>query len=318
MIFSSHRKKLDPRRRFGTRTFQDKIKTAASYKRMFNPSNGFSLKFLPSSGRKAKIAVLSGLAVFLLGFYYFTMSEALLVTDVTVTGNHQVSTQQIFDVLDLDSDARLFLIKKNNYFLMSQGRLNQVLTSAIPTIKSIVSFKKTWPNKVRIEITEHTPAFVVESDNNYFLVDDEGVVVNQIDNPGKLIIAHDQLVETFARDEALPGHKLAPFIISMNKLWNTKISTPIAWIKFPGKSSNEVEFVTSLGWSVMFDTARSVTVQLSDLTVILSKQIKPSEQANLAYIDLRLSKWAYYCFKASPCQQQAKPTEAGGETNVQE
>jgi hypothetical protein len=103
----------------------------------------------------------------------------------------------------------------------------------------------------------------------------------------------------------------------MSKSWNTKINTPIVSAKFPGKSSSEAQFVTAMGWDVIFDTGRPVSVQLADLAVILSKQINPTELPNLAYIDLRLAKWAYYCFKASPCEQKEKPAEAGTTIDVE-
>src|SRR5437868_4920324 len=115
MIFSTHRKKMEPRRRYGSRTFRDKIKTAASYKRIFNPDRGF--KFLPSSNRALRAGIFAAVIVVLVAVYYLTISSAFLVTNITIKGNRQVSTGQILDVLDTDSNSRLFLMKKNNYFL---------------------------------------------------------------------------------------------------------------------------------------------------------------------------------------------------------
>jgi hypothetical protein len=71
----------------------------------------------------------------------------------------------------------------------------------------------------------------------------------------------------------------------------------------------------------MFDTTRSVITQLNDLSVLLNKQIAAKDRARLAYIDLRLAKWAYYCFKATPCHQEviepAETTAGASTTNNQ-
>ncbi len=306
---------MEPRRRFGGLEFRRKIKEASNYKRAFNPTLGFSLKIFSRSSGTARAIKIVGIALVLIVAYYFTISSTLVITDVTIKGNRQVSTQEIQNVLN-SNDSRFFLIKKNNFFLMTRGRVSELLTTAIPTIKGIVSFNRTWPNKLSIEIVEHTPGFVIESNGSYFLVNDAGVVVSQIESPQKLLIAHDQLVENFSRGENLPNQKLAPFVLSMNKSWSSKMTEGIESVKFPGKSSTDVQFITKAGWSVFFDTTRPVSVQLSSLAVILSKEIGQPKLPKLVYIDLRISKWAYYCLKESSCQQKIQPAITGTETNV--
>ncbi len=309
---------MEARRRFGGMEFRNKIKQASNYKRMFNPTSGFSLNFLPGSGLTGKIVKISCILLILLGLYFFVFSPALLINNVTISGNRQVSTQQIEEALSLADDSRFFLVRKSNFFLMSQGRVNKLLTFNIPMIKGVVKYNRTWPNKASIEVVEHTPGFVIESNGSYFLVDDEGVVVNQVENPEKLLVVHDQLVENFVRGEVLANPKLSPFVISIHKSWNSKINTPIEEVRFPGKSSNDVQFITKAGFTVLFDTTRPMSVQLTNLAVILNKQVGTAQYSQLAYIDLRLSKWVYYCFKESACQQKEQPQTAGSETNAEQ
>lgn len=312
-LFSRHRKKIEPRRRFGGIAFRNKVKEAANYKRTFNPS-GLSLNiFSGPSSRATRIAKILGIAVVILAGY-LTLSPSFSITSITVAGNHQVGSQQIVESLGALGNSRLLWIKKDNFFLMTQKRAAKAIVANLPTVKEVVSYRRIWPNKLELEIREHTPGFVVESDANLFLIDEEGVVVGQIYDPGKLLIVHDQIVENFVRGETLPNQKLAPFILSLNKLWSTKISTAIESAQFSGKSSPDVHFLTKAGFTVLFDTSRPVSVQLNSLSVILSKQIGQDQFANLAYIDLRLSKWAYYCFKESPCQQKEQPDTAGAQT----
>ena len=317
-IFSTHRKKLDARRRFGTRSFQDRIKIAANYKRVFslNPNSAY-ISFFRKIGLASKFwRRLAILVIFVLA-YFLIISSELVITQIVVSGNSQVSSQQIAGVIGQAGQSRLFLIKKNNYFLMTQGRINRMLTSVLPTIKEVTKVNRTWPDKISFEVRERTPGFVINSNGEFFLLDEEGLVVSQIEDPGQMLVAIDQITEDFARDEALPNQKLAPFILSMSKQWPDKMNVAIAAVKFPGKASSDVEFLTSAGWIVLFDVTRPVIKQLTDLVVILNKQIGSKDLLRLAYIDLRSDKWVYYCFKETPCQQQAQPSQAGAATEAQ-
>lgn len=310
-IFSTHRRqKLEPKRRFGGRIFRNKIRQAADYKRTFDPNPRTWLnKIFAKVGLASKFWRVF-LAVFLtVIIYYLCISSKFVVAQVSVSGNAKVSVQQIQDSITSAGRSRLFFIKKNNFFLMTRGRVNKLLTHDIPTIKEITGYQRIWPNQVKIEIKERVPGFVISSNGKYFLVDEEGTVVSQVDGPENMLVVQDQEIEDFASGETLPSQKLAAFVLSMSRSWNGKVTSPIAEVKFPGKQSSEVQFVSQEGWSVMFDTTRSAVTQLNNLAVLLNKQIATRDRARLAYIDLRLSKWAYYCFKETPCNQQALPEE---------
>jgi hypothetical protein len=132
-------------------------------------------------------------------------------------------------------------------------------------------------------------------------------VVKPVEDAGSLPLVEDTVEESFATGEALPNAKLAPFILSVYQAWPDKLPSSISLVKFPGKASNEVHFASSEGWIVYFDINRSAVSQLDSLTLILNSQIPIQSRSRLAYIDLRLSKTAYYCYKESPCI--AKPQE---------
>jgi len=315
-VFSTHRRKLEPKRRFGTKDFQIRVKQAANYKRVFamGRSSGYQ-KFFAMLGLKSKFWRSIAVIVLLVVLYFLFFSSKATVSKIDVSGNSQISTQQIQDTISNATDSKLFLIKKSNFFLMSESRIKKILVTNIPKIKDVTT-ERIWPDTVKIKITEHIPGFVIKSDNKYFLVDEDGIVVSQIEDPKNMLVVEDQLIEDFATGEVLHNNKLSAFVLSMRKQWPSKISTPISVVKFPGKESNEVQFVTSESWAVWFDTSRPVAEVLADLSVLLSKQIAAKDRPNLAYIDLRLNKWAYYCFKAAACSQQPKPNAAGATTDV--
>jgi cell division septal protein FtsQ len=195
----------------------------------------------------------------------------------------------------------LFFIKKNNLILLGTGNVKKILTRRFPLIKDVVQTKRIWPNQLVIEVKERIPGFVIESDGKYFLIDEDGVVFDQIMDPGEMLIVKDQEVEDFARGESLGNTRLAGFVLALSRQWDSKINTPIASIIFGGKNTPDVQVETLEGWSVMFDTQRPVVVQLNNLAVLLNKTITEQDRTHLAYIDLRLETKVFICYKEKPC-----------------
>jgi hypothetical protein len=157
---------------------------------------------------------------------------------------------------------------------------------------------------------------VLKSLDQYYLIDDEGIVVKTTADSQNLLVVEDTVEESFATGEALPNPKLAPFIISTNQSWSGKLTSSITGVKFPGKASNEVHFTSSEGWIVFFDINRSAISQLTSLALILNREIPAQNRTRLAYIDLRLSQRAYYCYNESACVEQ--PIDQENPENAQE
>nr|AIA16753.1 POTRA domain, FtsQ-type [uncultured bacterium] len=314
-IFSTHRKKLEPKRRFGSYEFRTRVREAANYKRAFTIGrHNWHERLLARVGLASKFGRRALIIAIVIIIYYLFFSSKFAISNFEISGNTEISTDQIQTSLESYSNSRFIFVKKNNFFLMTHGRISKALISNIPKIKTVET-ERIWPNTIKISIQEHVPGFVIKSNEKLFLVDDEGVVVSPITDPKALLVVEDQLTEDFASGEVLRNSKLSAFVLSMHKQWSTKISTPISLVKFPGKESSEVQFVSREGWSVMFDTSKSAVDLLNQLAVLLNKQVPIKDRINLAYIDLRLENKAYYCFKAAPCAQQASPETAGAETS---
>ncbi|HYE22417.1 MAG TPA: FtsQ-type POTRA domain-containing protein [Verrucomicrobiae bacterium] len=318
MIFSKHRR-INAKRRFGTREFQSRVKEAQNYKRPYNPIDlNRPPRWMVIIGLKSKFYRVLWLGLIAAFAYLFMFSDLMLIDSVKVSGTNRVSQEQVLSAIDNFSGERTFFIPKNNFFLMSKARVNESLKSAIPLVKEIKSYKRTWPNRVELEVVERDPGFVLQVDDKKYLVDDEGVVIKDDAAGLDLPLVIDQVTENFDIGLPLPNTKMVAFILSMHKQWGTKINSPISIAKIPGKASNEVQIVSEEGWGVFFDTTRSVTSQLDNLSLVLSRQIPARERPNLAYIDLRLSKWAYYCFKNSPCVAGAQEDAEAVETTEEE
>ncbi len=299
-IFSNHRRKLEPHRRYGGREFKDKLVAAKNYKRNFNSNKESFVSAFFSRAGMSQAAVYTTLVFIGAIFYFLVISPYFLVTQVSVSGNKQVSSDEIVSAIQNAANHRFMLVKKNSFFLLNSGVVNKIIVSADPLVR-VTKSSRSWPNKLKIEVIERTPTLVLAANQKYYLVDDQGFVIKEVPDSGNYLKVSDQVGEDIKVGETIDG-KLIPFIISMKQIWPTRLTQAIAAVKIPGKGATEVEFVTSEGWSVFFSTDRPVVSQLGNLVILLNKQIG-SDRSKLAYIDLRIAKWAYYCFKDTPCQQ---------------
>lgn len=300
-IFSTHRRKLDPKRRFGSRSFREKITKARNYKRLFSPNpQGLYLKVVSKIGLRSNFLRMLVYLFILIAFYFLVVSHYFVIADVAVSGNQQVKTEDIQNSIIL-AHGREFLIPANHFLLMTNSHVNKLITSAFPMIKQVNVIKRIWPNKLEVQVEQRNPGFIFQTNNQNYLIDEDGVVINPQGATNNLLVVADEAVENIAVGEQFSNTKLAAFVLSMSKSWPGKINSSIKLIKVPSKSSTEVEFVSSEGWIVFFSLNRAVASQLANLAVILAKQVGAENRGRLAYIDLRLPTTAYYCFKNSPC-----------------
>ena len=108
------------------------------------------------------LALLGGLAWLLLG------SDALGVRAVEVSGNRLVATADVQRIAEIPEGTPL-----------ARADLDGAATriSGLPPVAK-VSVARQWPNTIRIEITERTPAFAIETPGGYWIADSAGVIFN--------------------------------------------------------------------------------------------------------------------------------------------
>ena len=315
-IFSPHRKKMEASRRYGSKEFQNKIKKAQNYKRVFDPrTRGFIAVVLHKLYLDSILVKLVLLLIVGGSGYYLFFSPYFLVTQVEVANAVQVHTEQAQTIIDEQSNSRWFFIPKNHMIFMSATNLQHLIAEKYPLVKAVNKHKRLWPNKIYLELEERHPGFALSINSKLYLVDEEGLVVKELQDPEGLPLVIDTVIEPVELEERLNNIKMVGFVLSGARTWPSKINSEIKEIRVPGKASTQVQFISSEGWGVFFDVNRSAESQLTNLSTILTRQIPAKERLNLVYIDLRFDKWAYYCYKNSPCeaQEQVPPEDSDAE-----
>lgn len=306
-IFSTHRRKIEPHRRYGSPDFKNKIKQAQNHKRTFPLRPGALGFFLSIIGLKSWVS--RSLIALVIGsvVYFLFISPYFFITQVEVSGNSQIPTDQLVNVIKEKTSGRTFFIPQNHYLLFTQNRIAKVLSANFSIVKEITKFDRHMPDKVEFQIAERQRGFALRSAERLYLVDDEGVIVKSIDSEGDLLVVLDQTNGEYHEGDRLSS-KATGFILSMERSWSSKISTKITEIKLTTMTGSDAVFATTEGWNVFFDINTPVIIQLNSLALIVNKQVSSKDRGKLAYVDLRVSKVAYICYRNTPCVERPQDT----------
>jgi cell division septal protein FtsQ len=296
-------RKSPKRRCYTSRDFCEKVKNSRHQKRLAQPLAGQKrgASFLVLLKKKHFRSVSIGLVALI--FYFVSVSDYFVVVDFQVENSGSIDKQSIeVALLDYAHKKNALIVPNGNILLMSLSQIENQLKERFPLVKEVTGLKKIFPNKVVVSIQERIPGIIIVSNGQSYLVDDEGVVfTTEIPADVQVPVVTDQINENYDLNSPLPNTKLAAFIISMSRAWDSKISAPIKEVKIPGKSSSEAHFVSLQGWTALFDANRSAAEQLKNLSSILTREIPREKQSSLSYVDLRSGNWAYYCYVNSPC-----------------
>ena len=278
--------------RFRKPEFQEKLAKARGYERAIRL--GFGWKRI------------LGLIIVLVILYFLTVSHRFLVTTAVVSVPGP-KPDQIEDVLLRTQRQYLFyIIPKNHILVLSKTSLLAEIQKELPGVRAINIFKKKWPNRVELVVEEREPLYVWHTGDKYFLLDQDGVVFQEIPSytpeTFSQILINDSSNEEVKNGDSLPIPGILAFIEQVRKNWNLNINqTNFESFSIPGVKTQDILIKTGIGFNIYFDLERDAQSQLENLRMILGREIRPETYTGLSYIDLRLPHMAYYCYKDAPC-----------------
>mgnify|MGYP001593451666 CR=1 FL=1 len=298
--------KKDPRKqlRFQRPEFQEKLFKARRFMRRSQPiPETFWGNLLPKIGLGSRIArILFGIFAVAV-IYFLTISKVFLINKVQMNAGNP---QEVTDVLERLNNQRIYLIPKSHILLLTQKKLLAELQKEFPRIKSVTHYKRILPNRIEIGLKERESIYIWKSGDNYYLMDQDGVIFQKITNftPETFpqILITDQTAEVPTVGQALDVRDALNFTGQLNQHWPKEIrDIGFVGIIIPAQKSLDIFVKTSVGFQVYFDLKRSAAVQLANLRLILNQEIKPETYTGLSYVDLRLQNIAYYCYLDAPC-----------------
>ncbi|KKW29463.1 MAG: hypothetical protein UY73_C0017G0005 [Parcubacteria group bacterium GW2011_GWA2_52_8] len=304
------------RRRFRRPEFQQKLRAARSFERKTPPRpTGFWQGLLRSIGLHTPWRQLSVLLGFGIIAYFSFFSSVFLISKVEV-GEGGFSAEQLSEIVAGMRDRRVYLVPSNHLLLINRDSVLRALQTEIPQIRSVTSFSRTGLGSIRLGLEERESKYVWQSGEDYFLLDQDGVVFQRVLNYDPPVYPELLLVDRSAQPvvvgDNVDAGRLMELVTELVALWPDVVAqTSYQSFSFPGVASLDIFVRTGIGFQVYIDVERSVTAQLRSLNLLLTREIKPETYAGLSYIDLRLPDVAYYCYKDAPCApENATSTQA--------
>ncbi|MDY0027644.1 MAG: FtsQ-type POTRA domain-containing protein, partial [Candidatus Humimicrobiaceae bacterium] len=174
----------------------------------------------------------------------------------------------------------------SNIFEVNKKKIEDALTKKLSWIKEI-ELSKVFPDKIVIEITERKPCLKIVYLGNYFLVDDEGVVLDKIDKESLDKYKDLILVRNAVNYSINVGEKIAKKnVLSCAEIYDffdSDLKNLIKEARLDDNISGDIIFHTVNGREIIFGDSSDISKKVEILKELLEGQ------SNCSIIDLRIS-----------------------------
>ncbi len=298
-------------RRFNNPEYKRQISRVRHYRRSVSPypetaaGKVLSILGLGSVFRKLCAAVALAAAVYLVYFAGF-----LQVKSADVQGADPEQTREIASELSKYEKTFAFIFPQRNFLFFSGSGFAKYLLGHDLSIFSVNYAKRRFWGKLEISVVQKVSAFVLQSDGNYYLLNSDGSLGNELAQGSVQILQFPLVIDTGA-EAAEPGEKfLQPdeygFLSYINANIAKDLQIPLDHFEIAGAGAPQLTAYLKSGARIYFNSTADPRKYLGRL-LALWNNLSADQQKNLAYFDLRFSPDAYGCFQGSPCAAQTAP-----------
>lgn len=232
------------------------------------------------------LGILSGL------IYLFIFSSVFQVKDIQVSGTNKSPTQEIKDIISANAQ---------NIFLINLEEITNNILARYPQIGQ-VDIKRKLPDKLLAQIEERKPVAVFfrpdlksklkffkgELNNDYFLIDNQGIVFEKTTNQdlNLPLIKSKAAIYRFDLGQEIVNKDYLEKILKINSGINNNVQISEIFLV----SENRLNVKTLAGWEIYFNPKQDLAWQIEELDIVLKEKIPFEKRGNLEYIDLRFEK----------------------------
>ena len=247
-------------------------------------------------------------------FYFLFFSEFFQLEKVIISGNEKVPVEDIRKLIESTIKKKILVFQTKSIFLTSKNQIQEIVFRNFPQIAK-VDFKKQLPQTLVIKIEERKPVAIVSSEKNDFLIDEEGIIFEEIlgDNLQLIKIKGPNLEKEIKLGEKVVEKELLSQILEVKSQIENALKIPI--VDEAGASSSpfantntrvtevlivseeRLNFKTFEGWEIYFNPQKDSNWQLTKLKVDLENLIPFERRKNLEYIELRFGDSAPFKYR---------------------
>jgi len=250
-------------------------------------------------------------------FWWVFLSDVFKISTIEISGNQKIPRKMIEQKIKEQISKEMIFFSSESIFLFDTGEVKKILAQAFPEIESIL-LKKRFPDILEIEIGERGAKAVICQENNYFLVDKDGIIFEDFhslaDKEGegkeKEKERNDKFLETiqeqnnvdliirfeknkaFSLGERAIDREMFAALLKINQQLRDSLNLDIE--EFLIVSSFEFNAKTSEGFWLYFSLEKDIDLQIRELGLILKEELPLQQRGLLEYIDLRFNKILIY------------------------
>jgi len=214
------------------------------------------------------------------GFNYLYNSSYFKISSIIIKNNSHYSSELISKEANLAVGKNIFEVDKKN--------IEEELLKKFIWLKS-VTLKKIFPNKVIIEVIERKPFEVILAGGNYFLVDNEGIILDKLDEKSLKNYKDLILVRNALKYSPEIGEKIAKkSILSCGEIYQSldmEVKKEIKESVIENNFAEDIVFLTYSGREIIFGDNDKII----EKNAVLKQILKQISEQNIYYsmIDLR-------------------------------
>jgi cell division septal protein FtsQ len=177
--------------------------------------------------------------------------------------------------------------KGKNIFLFNSSQSETDLINNRPEILSVKIYKGI-PDILKMKFNCRVGKIIWQTQNQYFLIDEQGVAFKEITSPKDL----PKVVDNKNLDVKIPIILASPNFINFIKNLPSKIEQNGLKIDYfaVNETTFQVDVITEEGIKIIFDTTRPLTEQMDAFQKVWNDHKNEIKE----YVDVRVEGWAYY------------------------
>ena len=225
-------------------------------------------------------------------FYSLFFLEVFQVKKMIIGGNEKIAKEDIESMVEQRLESRIFFLKTKSIFAVDSEQIRKDILDRFPQI-AMVKVSRGFFDAVSIVIAERQ-ALAVWCADKCFLLDGEGIIFEEVfeANPGLLLLKTESAAGELGR-EVIDKELLSQILGIKEK---TEASAKISVGEALVVSEERLNMKTFEGWQIYFNLKGDLDWQITELGVVLEKQIPSEKRGRLEYVDLRFSR-VYYKYK---------------------
>ena len=252
--------------------------------------------------------VFSGVVIYILFF-----SSFLVITSFKVSGNKNVSEDEILNQIKPNLGGKFFnVVNRNNLLLVKKANIQKDVLGKFRLLRS-VEVRKKFPAELDVQVVERTPTLLFRGGNNWFVLDEKAEAYDTADPENEEIKKYNlpSLNDSDGKSVGLGDLVLSQdgveYIQALREKMQSDTDMEIEdGFETPSLVSRDIRAKATAGFLIYFNENIDLDKEIEMLNIVLRNKIEKEQFPDLEYIDLRIDNKVYYKFREGTPEETAR------------